>query len=77
MTEELLDGEDVDVVFEEVRGERAPERVQRHTAPADAGGVSDAFLAEGNYELVVANEAFPARIVLEPLYDPTNARVKG
>lgn len=40
-------------------------------------GVSDEWLATGSYELVVANEALPARIAMEPLYDPTNARVKA
>lgn len=41
------------------------------------GGVTDDFLALGRYELVVANEPLPARIVLEPLYDPSNARVRS
>ncbi|MCB2157763.1 MAG: hypothetical protein KDD95_04165, partial [Rhodobacteraceae bacterium] len=41
------------------------------------GGVSDDFLASGDYELVVANERFPARIVLAPLYDPENLKVKA
>jgi glycine cleavage system T protein len=43
----------------------------------NAGGVSDEFLANGKYELVVASERFPAEIHLEPLYDPTNERVKA
>jgi sarcosine dehydrogenase len=43
----------------------------------NAGGVSDEFLANGTYELVVANERFPAEIHLEPLYDQTNERVKA
>ncbi|MCT7664392.1 GcvT family protein [Shinella kummerowiae] len=42
-----------------------------------AEGVDDAFLAEGTYELVVAMERTPAKIHLEPLYDPTAARVKA
>jgi len=41
------------------------------------GGVSDDHLASGTYELVVANEQFPARIALAPLYDPENLRVKA
>jgi len=41
------------------------------------GGVTDAFLADGSYELVVAERTFPARLTLKPLYDPENLRVKG
>jgi len=41
------------------------------------GGVTDAFLTGGRYELVVANEVYPAEIGLGPFYDPGNARVKG
>ncbi|RMF41815.1 MAG: FAD-dependent oxidoreductase [Alphaproteobacteria bacterium] len=41
------------------------------------GGVTDAFLADGSYELVVAEKTFPARLTLKPLYDPENLRVKG
>ncbi|MGH6861046.1 MAG: glycine cleavage T C-terminal barrel domain-containing protein, partial [Phyllobacterium sp.] len=40
-------------------------------------GVTDGFLADGRYELVVANERFAADIHLEPLYDPGNARIRG
>jgi sarcosine dehydrogenase len=40
-------------------------------------GVSDEFLASGRYELVVANDRFPAAIALEPVYDPGNTRVKA
>jgi 4-methylaminobutanoate oxidase (formaldehyde-forming) len=40
-------------------------------------GVSDDFLLGGRYELVVANEARPAHIVLGPLYDPSNERVRS
>ncbi|MCJ8054881.1 FAD-dependent oxidoreductase [Shinella curvata] len=40
-------------------------------------GVDDAFLGDGDYELVVAMERTPARIHLEPLYDPAAARVKA
>jgi glycine cleavage system T protein len=42
-----------------------------------AEGVDGAFLAQGIYELVVAMERTPAKIHLEPLYDPTAARVKA
>ncbi len=41
-----------------------------------ADGVSDDFLAGGDYELVVAMERTKANIHLEPLYDPANAKVK-
>ncbi len=43
----------------------------------NADGVSDDFLASGSYELVVAMEKTPARIHLEPLYDPKAERVKA
>ena len=42
-----------------------------------ADGIDDAFLLEGRYELVVAMEPTPAKIHLEPLYDPTAERVKA
>ena len=42
-----------------------------------AEGIDDAFLRSGRYELVVATERTPATIHLEPLYDPTGARVKS
>jgi 4-methylaminobutanoate oxidase (formaldehyde-forming) len=42
-----------------------------------ADGVSDDFLASGNYELVVAMQRTPARIHLEPLYDPSGEKVKS
>ncbi len=41
-----------------------------------AEGISDAWLHDGTYELVVATERVPAKLHLEPLYDPTAARVK-
>ena len=40
-------------------------------------GVDDGFLESGDYELVVAMEKTPARIHLEPLYDPKGLKVKG
>ena len=43
----------------------------------NAEGVSDDFLASGDYELVVANERVPARIGMEPFLDPSNSRVKA
>ncbi|WP_274630300.1 GcvT family protein [Arvimicrobium flavum] len=43
----------------------------------NAEGVSDEYLATGDYELVVAMERTQATIHLEPLYDPSGERVKG
>jgi 4-methylaminobutanoate oxidase (formaldehyde-forming) len=43
----------------------------------NAGGVSEDYVRSGNYELVVASERVKARVHLEPLYDPVNARVKA
>ncbi len=42
-----------------------------------ADGIDDAFLGDGDYELVVAMERTPAKIHLEPLYDPAASRVKA
>ena len=41
-----------------------------------AEGLDDAYLMDGDYELVVAMERIPARIHLGPLYDPSATRVK-
>jgi glycine cleavage system T protein len=43
----------------------------------NTGGVDDAFLAGGSYELVVAMERVPAKIHMEALFDPAAARVKA
>jgi sarcosine dehydrogenase len=43
----------------------------------DSAGVDDAYLRDGDYELVVAKDVVKARVHLEPLYDPANARVKS
>ncbi|WP_366554896.1 GcvT family protein [Aquibaculum sediminis] len=40
-------------------------------------GVDDAFVGSGRYELVVANEAVPARLHDGPLYDPRLEKVKA
>jgi 4-methylaminobutanoate oxidase (formaldehyde-forming) len=40
-------------------------------------GVSDDFLTSGNYALVVATEKVPARLHMEPLYDPAGDKVKA
>jgi 4-methylaminobutanoate oxidase (formaldehyde-forming) len=42
-----------------------------------AEGVSDAWLAAGRYDLVVAGEVLPARLSLAPFHDPSGARVRG
>jgi 4-methylaminobutanoate oxidase (formaldehyde-forming) len=39
--------------------------------------VTDDWLAEGTYELVVATERTPARIALRPFYDPENLRIRS
>ena len=39
--------------------------------------VTDDWLTAGRYELVVANQPLPARLTLQPLYDPSSARVKS
>ncbi len=43
----------------------------------NAAGVSDDLLKSGTYELVVATERVPATIHLEPMFDPTAAKVKA
>lgn len=43
----------------------------------NADGVSDDFLTSGDYELVVAMERTPAKIHLEPLYDPAGERIRA
>jgi 4-methylaminobutanoate oxidase (formaldehyde-forming) len=43
----------------------------------NAAGVSDEFLREAKYELVVAMERTPATLHLKPLFDPSGARVRG
>jgi 4-methylaminobutanoate oxidase (formaldehyde-forming) len=43
---------------------------------AHPGGVDAAFVRTGRWELEIATERFSARAALEPLYDPTSARVR-
>jgi sarcosine dehydrogenase len=43
----------------------------------NGSGVNDVYMLDGDYELVVAKDVVKARVHLEPLYDPRNARVKG
>ncbi|MGO4908282.1 FAD-dependent oxidoreductase [Pseudorhodobacter sp. W20_MBD10_FR17] len=43
----------------------------------NSSGVSDDFLASGNYALVVASQTYPAKIMLEAPFDPSNSRVKA
>jgi len=40
-------------------------------------GVTDDWIQSGRYELVVAGETVAAQLTLEPLYDPSSARVKA
>lgn len=40
-------------------------------------GVSDEFLTDGDYELVIALDRLPASISMKPFFDPGNARVKA
>jgi sarcosine dehydrogenase len=42
----------------------------------NGAGVDDAYVLDGDYELVVAKDVVKARAHLEPLYDPANARVR-
>lgn len=41
------------------------------------GGVTDAFVASGHFEIDVAGQRIPAVAALRPLYDPANERVRG
>jgi sarcosine dehydrogenase len=40
-------------------------------------GVTNSYLSEGSYELVIANEIYPAKLVLDAPYDPKNLRVRA
>jgi sarcosine dehydrogenase len=42
-----------------------------------AEGVDDAWLQEGEYELVVAGDRVRARLHLRPLYDPEGRKIRG
>jgi 4-methylaminobutanoate oxidase (formaldehyde-forming) len=43
----------------------------------DSGGVSDDFMTSGDYALVVASQTYPAKIMLDAPFDPSNSRVKA
>ena len=43
----------------------------------DDAGVSDEFLASGDYRLEVARREVPASLHMRPLYDPTGERFRG
>jgi 4-methylaminobutanoate oxidase (formaldehyde-forming) len=43
----------------------------------NAAGVSDSYIAEGSYELVVAQERVKASVHMQSIYDPAHARVKS
>lgn len=42
-----------------------------------AEGVTEAYIRNGRYELVIAGETYPATVGLEPMYDPNSSRVRG
>jgi sarcosine dehydrogenase len=42
----------------------------------NAGGVDEGYLRDGEYALVIADTVYPAALHLEPLYDPSNTRLK-
>jgi sarcosine dehydrogenase len=44
---------------------------------AAAGGVTDDWLAVGDYRLVVAMRETPVTLAMKPLFDPDNAKVKS
>ncbi|GIU99018.1 MAG: hypothetical protein KatS3mg014_0634 [Actinomycetota bacterium] len=41
------------------------------------GEATDAWLAEGSYEVEIAWERVPATLHLRPAYDPTGSRLRG
>ena len=43
----------------------------------NSGGVTDAYLSSGRYELVIAQDRVPADIHLGPIYDPTGQRIRN
>ena len=43
----------------------------------NGSGVDDDYIRDGKYELVVAKDVVKARVHLEPLYDPMNAKVRA
>jgi len=42
-----------------------------------AEGVSDSYIADGSYELVVAQERVKASVHMDSIYDPSHAKVKS
>ena len=44
----------------------------------EAGGIliNKAYLAEGEWEVEIANEKFPVKVSLSPMYDPKNLKIK-
>jgi len=45
--------------------------------PLERGGVDSEFVNSGSYEIEVACKRYPAQASLEPLYDPSNERIKS
>lgn len=43
---------------------------------ADSGGIDEAWLRAGRFEIEVAGTRWPARASLAPLYDPANTRIR-
>lgn len=43
----------------------------------NAAGVTDGWLADGRYALVVAGETLPATLAVEPLHDPAGLRIRA
>jgi 4-methylaminobutanoate oxidase (formaldehyde-forming) len=42
-----------------------------------AAGVTKEWLATGTWEVEVACKRYPAKVQLEPFYDPKNERIKA
>jgi 4-methylaminobutanoate oxidase (formaldehyde-forming) len=42
----------------------------------NGGGVTDDYLRDGSYELIVATERLPCRLLLEAPYDPSGTRIR-
>ena len=44
---------------------------------AGHAAVNKAFIDSGRWEVRVGNDTFPCTVSQRPLYDPTNAKIKG
>jgi len=72
----LLDGRRVGIVTSGMYGHTLGGAVGLGYV-TDAAGVSDARVAGGHFEIVVADRCIAARASLRPMYDPTGARVRA